>query len=219
MVQASWITPVGVLLYWDVATLPDIEQTKALLQAVHFGSYRKIDEIIDSGFDVNAQNEQGLCALMVAAQQNLKKTMKKLLVAGARVEIEDCQGNTPLHYTVKSPELDFSMDAFDILIKADANLEARSHQGQTPLCALLDLMSNPDNKVDKGHTSLFLRMMDKGADPYAQDNAQNSPLSLYPACATAMPEAEFKIIQSVFEHLQLSQGTQSHPKVSRNVRL
>lgn len=196
-----------------------IETTKALLQAVHFGSYRKIDEIIESGFDVNTPNKEGVCALMVASRQNLKKSMKKLLDAGARVDVCDMQGDTVLHYAVKSPELDYCIKIFDILLKAGADLEARNKLAQTPLCALLDLMSDNDNKVDKGHVALFFRMMDAGANHNAKDDAGRSPKTLFRGCINTLNQDDFNAMRSVFERLDLVQRTPNLQTAQRNLRI
>jgi len=50
--------------------------------------------------------QKGQTALLLAARQNQPEAVSALLKAGARVDAQDSQGNTPLHEAARSNHVD-----------------------------------------------------------------------------------------------------------------
>jgi hypothetical protein len=64
------------------------------------GRLRRIEESLNAGFEIDAQDGKGNTILMVAAQQRLKKMIEMLLNRGADINHQNTAGNTPLHYAM-----------------------------------------------------------------------------------------------------------------------
>lgn len=57
-----------------------------------------ISELLASGVDVNARDDEGCTALHFAADRGAAGAAQLLLSAGADVNAQDGDGQTPLHY-------------------------------------------------------------------------------------------------------------------------
>lgn len=83
--------------------------------------------------NINAKNEHGntelLRACIADTRGNLTYTIIELLGRGANPNIADSAGYTPLHYAVVKRNL----NAVQALLQKDANRDAASISGSTPL--------------------------------------------------------------------------------------
>lgn len=78
---------------------------------------------------LNTKNET---PLHLAVRNYKSKLIKKLLAGGANPNIENFDGETPLHYGVKSW---ISFNGINLLLSHGANINAKDKNGQTPLHA------------------------------------------------------------------------------------
>ena len=56
--------------------------------------------LLENGADINAQDENGITALMLAVHSNSSEAIKLLLDAGAKIEIEDKDGRRAYDYAI-----------------------------------------------------------------------------------------------------------------------
>ncbi len=90
----------------------------------------KIQELINNGSDVNAENDSGTTPLHLVARYNEDPEVIRFLVrAGANVNARDYQGNTPVFLALynTNPEI------ITTLVQVGANLDMRNDLGATPL--------------------------------------------------------------------------------------
>lgn len=74
-----------------------------LFDAIYAGNTSLVEEIIESGVDVNARNNDDWTALHVAARWGRKSICEKLLTLGAAVDAtERNYDRTPLHATTEA---------------------------------------------------------------------------------------------------------------------
>jgi ankyrin repeat protein len=93
------------------------------LAAARNGSIQKVQVALAQGIDINVQNEIGESALHLAKGTAL---VKFLIKHGANVNLPDKQaGMTPLFFQ--------DVPAARLIIAAGADVNARSHDGNTPL--------------------------------------------------------------------------------------
>ena len=91
----------------------------------------EIQNLIDTGADVNEPDENGFTPLMIAANGRNPETVKALIKAGANVNSVFKYGETPLMQAVRgwcaNPEI------VKILLNAGANVNVADEHGKTPL--------------------------------------------------------------------------------------
>ncbi len=110
---------------------PDMRNSKgdtALLLALREQSWKAADTLMEyPALDVNAANQAGETALMLAALRGRLDWLKKLLARGARV---NQPGWTALHYAASSSD---DSSCVEWLLKQGAEPNARSPNGTTAL--------------------------------------------------------------------------------------
>lgn len=62
------------------------------------GRIKRIEESLNAGFPIDAEDERGNTLLLVACQNSNKRLVEMLLVRGAAINHQNAQGNTALHY-------------------------------------------------------------------------------------------------------------------------
>ena len=87
------------------------------------------DLLIANGAAVNAHDDLGRTAIMIAIQANAKDTVKWLLAHGARLNAFDEKGETPLMYAIRRKDLEM----VKFLHQNRASLGQSDKQNNTPL--------------------------------------------------------------------------------------
>ena len=105
---------------------------------MHSNGYENLTMLINAGANVNALNNKGQTALILAAQLNDIYKVRRLIDSGADVSRKDSDGCDALLYTSKS-------DCLKLLINAGANVNALNNKGQTAL--ILAAQRNDANSI------------------------------------------------------------------------
>jgi ankyrin repeat protein len=129
---------------------PDHADWMALFYAVQGNDFGLLDLLLSYGADVNAQSGTG-SALSVAVKAPNPEMARYLLDHGAKTDVPDAYGYTPLHWAAKKPE----PALFELLIQAGADPTASTRDG-TDILAL---------SVDAGFGSGVRRGLAAGLDP------------------------------------------------------
>jgi ankyrin repeat protein len=64
------------------------------------GRIKRVEESLNLGFPIDAEDEKGHTLLLVAAQNSNKRLVEMLLLRGASINHQNAQGNTALHYAL-----------------------------------------------------------------------------------------------------------------------
>lgn len=97
--------------------------------AARRGDLRSVKALFDAGAEVDPL-DQSFSPLQSAARHGQVEVMMVLIGAGAHTELEDMEGNTPLHCAVKSG----SVPAVQVLLDKNVNIDAIDTQNErTPL--------------------------------------------------------------------------------------
>ena len=114
---------------------------------------------------VEARNDLGETPLHLAALNNSRESVAKLISLGADADARDNFGNTPLHAAVANN----SPDAAGALIaNPGADINAQNQGGDTPLGAALL----------HGHLEIAKFLLNRGADPNIKNNRGKTNLDL-----------------------------------------
>ena len=99
-----------------------------LFDAARSGDQQMLNEFIQAGFDLNAQDDKGYTALILSAYNGQAKAVEQLLEAGADPCVEDKRGNTALLGAIFKGQVRIAKR----LMQAQCNIDQRNHAGQTP---------------------------------------------------------------------------------------
>ena len=127
-----------------------------LFYAGVFGNLKIMKTLLHAGANPNIENQDLMCPLLLLAvmpgEEGYPKraVVKLLLQAGAHVDATDALGNTCLHCEAYygCNDVDY-LRVFDILMRYDADLEARNHDLET--CACLPFGGFNDKKNSPSH--------------------------------------------------------------------
>jgi uncharacterized protein len=100
-----------------------------LFQAVKRGDEGLVASYIKAGIDVNAKEEDGRTALLIAAEKGDPGMVTLLAENGADVNVSDIDGYTALIYVAYKGDIEIAM----LLLKHGANVHARDKDGWTAL--------------------------------------------------------------------------------------
>jgi len=107
------------------------ETSASIFRAVADDDIPALRQWIRTGADLEARNERGATALLVAAELGSPAMVRALLSGGADVRAEDANGNTALHLAA----LRGDEEMIDELFGAGALVDAQNRAGITPLRA------------------------------------------------------------------------------------
>lgn len=102
-----------------------------VLHAAADGASGRLQELLREGSDPNAQDDHGWTALHFAAQARSAECVRALLAAGARVDLCDSHGNTPLFRAVFESRGAGSIIA--LLREAGADPHSTNSHGVSPV--------------------------------------------------------------------------------------
>jgi len=171
----------------------DIKETP-LYKACMEGDVKEVFNILEKeNIDINKKNDKGVSPLHVASYFGHDELVKKLIEAGAKVDIEDENKDTPLIYACSIPEFDAFEESsnkskiIDILLDHKANIDKKSDIYDTPLFMA----------IENEHPKLVEKLIAKGADVYQLNKYGENPL--IKACNNHMEgdEEQFEIIKTL----------------------
>ncbi|MGR5109460.1 ankyrin repeat domain-containing protein [Vibrio jasicida] len=90
--------------------------------AARIGNNEVVDTFVSQGFPIDQRNTQSYTALMVAAYQGHRETVRLLLDSGANACLQDKRGNTALMGALIKREIGIAKD----LYQADCSPELRN---------------------------------------------------------------------------------------------
>ncbi|MEF1198956.1 ankyrin repeat domain-containing protein [Vibrio owensii] len=93
--------------------------------AARIGNNEVVDRFVSQGFPIDQRNTQSYTALMVAAYQGHRETVRLLLDSGANACLQDKRGNTALMGALIKREIGIAKD----LYQADCSPELRNKAG------------------------------------------------------------------------------------------
>ncbi|WCP70178.1 ankyrin repeat domain-containing protein (plasmid) [Vibrio tubiashii] len=125
----------AVLLSWSfslalLAAEDKLEEEYQSLVELFFGAARignneVVDTFVSQGFPIDQRNNQSYTALMVAAYQGNRETVRLLLDSGANACLQDKRGNTALMGALIKREIGIAKD----LYQAECSPELRNKAG------------------------------------------------------------------------------------------
>ena len=130
--------------------------------------------LLEHDAGVNAQAEDGVTPLHVAAECGQVAVVCVLLEHGANVGLEDEEGATPLHAGSDGPEEMPYVPNYEkpevvrMLLKHGANIGAKDHKGRTPL----------HTAAESRMVEIVLVLLEHGADVGAEDNEGKTPFQI-----------------------------------------
>ena len=151
-----------------------------LISASARGDADRVCEILDSKnnpggeFDLNMENDAGLCALVVATVNGSLNVLKSLLKRGANLELRDESGASPLIISVKQRAWTMCCE----LLSHGADPNARDKAGDSALVMVVRLENG------KRERRLLRLLLQYGADPCIPDATFNTPIHI----GTSRPE-------------------------------
>jgi len=143
--------------------LPEGEDGTALWWSTARGHEAAAIRLIELGADPRAKDDD---IVFQAVQHNSLATLKRLLDAGASLEINDEHGQTPLHSAAFYAVTHANSDTLRFLLEQGVPVNARALNGLTPL----------HHAARGGKTAAFTMLLAHGADLTARDNAGRRPI-------------------------------------------
>ena len=104
-----------------------------MLAAQRITDAAMFEALAAAGADIDGQSNQGVTALMVAANNANAVAVESLIALGADLEIKDLDGFTALFHAVQSSERGDSLLVMNLLIDGGSCLNAQDISGATPL--------------------------------------------------------------------------------------
>jgi ankyrin repeat protein len=146
-----------------------------LQRAAADGDVRELEQLLRDGAYVNTRCDfRSWTALHVAADRGQVAAARVLLEHGAKVDLQDTDGYTPLHVTGSNPKAhprsteSARNEVAVVLLDHGANPNATTNYGYNPLhCA-----------VRSDDAALVRILLDRGADPSHTDSGGYTPLEL-----------------------------------------
>ena len=177
--------------------------TPEIYTASEQGNENKVKNLLDSGADVNAKNEQGETALMVALFEEHDKIVVMLLAYGADVNVKNNDGNTAITFAsqkymeIMLDKIDWNENRNNLFFMVSEQIQDDSVDDTDFLRMILDSGANVDTLDENGNSVLFYAselglantvkiLLDSGADVNKKNNSGETALQV--AVAYNKPE-------------------------------
>ena len=145
--------------------LTDQKGRNALWYAARYCRIELADQLLNAtSAQLNFADRDGYTALHVAASKRCAPVVTRLLTAGADIEAQTRQHNTPLMLAIRSDETDIARE----LIGHGAQANAQNNNGDTALIYA----------VSVGSRELVTSLLEHGSDPYRRNELGESALAL-----------------------------------------
>lgn len=95
-----------------------------IIEYTERGNYEKVEQLLDEGVDIEAQNEDEQTALIIAAKTDQLRIAELLISHGANIEARDEDGATALMWAACN-----SLQLVQMLIEKGADLNAKDNDG------------------------------------------------------------------------------------------
>ena len=152
---------------------PNLDMKFRLLDMMETDDIDRVQELLQTGLQVNEKDEHGNTALMLASEKGFAGMTGFLLSYGADVNARDTADNIPLYYACLS--LKDKENIAHLLLDHGADARARNRIGITVLHAACLY-----------GTSVALRLIRAGAGPETEDLEATTPYHI--ACSTGNTE-------------------------------
>lgn len=140
----------------------DAEKTAeaVLILAAQVGDKEMCEFVWKFGVDINAKDYQGKTALTWAAYSGKTKTVESLIQHGAKLDLIDDYGQTPLFYAVFRAIRDRNFETIQLLLDQGADINVRDATGQTVLLYAQSMLTHRSQSTKE---ALIQFLKDKGA--------------------------------------------------------
>jgi len=166
-----------------------------IVKATQYGAFERVQEILQSGFDINQRDEENVTLLHWAAINNRKEIVQYFLKLGA--EIDAIGGelmSTPLHWATRQGHAAIIV----LLLQAGANPAARDGEG----CAAIHLAAQ------FGHTAIVGYLIAKGQNVNTQD--ANGMTALMWACYRTSSIDPVRLLVTLGSSLTMTDNVQGN---------
>ncbi len=130
--RASFVVSHGRPYSGDFAPSPD-PRLPSLLAAAAAGDVGGVESAIRNGADLDTRDNDGWTALVWAANRG-RPAILNLIAAGARLDVPDAAGSTPLLHAIAHGHSDVA----NALVSAGASVKLANKHGLTPLALVLE---------------------------------------------------------------------------------
>jgi Zn-dependent protease with chaperone function len=148
----------------EIEASSNLGSTSPLIDAVIGGDSKKVNNLLQTGEYIDAQDSEGWTSLHWAVQASDIETSKVLIDAEANPNIEDYYGAVPLMTAAGNGNIEI----VQLLLATDADIDHQDYDGWTPLMyavsndqidavrALLEAGANIETKDNQDSTALML---------------------------------------------------------------
>jgi ankyrin repeat protein/serine/threonine protein kinase len=145
---------------------------------LHYAATKEVAALLV--LNINARDESGDTSLHLAVHDNRPEIVSFLIANGAKLNVENIEGNTPLHLAIQYNHLhpDFTHNRLEIvsfLIDNGAKVNVKNNNGQTPLHIAVFNKRFPTLDNTQNIEGLLL---ENGAEINIQDNHKTTPLDI-----------------------------------------
>ncbi len=139
----------------------------ALIDAILSGEFSSVLKLVQSGSNINIQDEDGRTPLLHAVIENDYDVVKLLIDNGANINIQDKVSQaTALHFAAQN----YAIDIGKLLLSKDAFVDVIDINGNTPLSDAVF--------YSEGKGEFIKLLLDYGANQHKKNNFDVSPYEL-----------------------------------------
>ncbi|MCD8488707.1 MAG: ankyrin repeat domain-containing protein [Desertifilum sp.] len=141
-----------------------------LIQSVIHGNLQEVQRLIESGKNVNCQDEWGDTPLIFAAIEGYLNIARVLIQAGAKVNLKNKEGMTALMYAIEAGH----SEIVGILLEAGADVNDQDNRGNS----ILMLGIKEVIGVQKGSIEVVQMLFQAKANIHPRNKEDNSALKI-----------------------------------------